>query len=94
MTSSHTIIKKTIFGTQRVAFGTFISDANGDCEVDLSGFMNCIETATIQHTGSSVVADSPAINESFVGIPPSTNKPTFKIKTTPSKTGLWIALGR
>jgi hypothetical protein len=94
MTFSFSIIKKSIFGGLRVAFGTFTNtDGSTGGTIDLSGYVHYITHVSLQHTGSSAVSEAPAINETDVGIPPRINGSSFKIVTKANTNGIFIATG-
>ena len=95
MAFNYSIIKETQLGDLKLIYGNFTnSDGSTGGTVDLSRILHSITYATIQHLGSSVVADAPAVNETLSGLPPRIDKSTFTIKTTTNANGLWFATGK
>jgi hypothetical protein len=75
----------TVFGNKRIVYGTYSSDnTGGDIETGLTKVMNITLTAT----GSSVVADSPTVNETM----PCTG--TVTVIVTSATTGMFMAIGK
>lgn len=95
MAFSYSVIKETQLGDLKLIYGSFANDGDSTGgTVDLSRRLHSITFATIQHLGSSVIADSPAVNESLSGLPQRIDKATFTIKTTANANGLWFATGK
>ena len=86
MVFSSAITGKTVFGNKRVHFGTFTSGSTTGGDIDTG--LSYVEFMKLQHTGSSVAASSPVINET---IPLSSG--TVTIVTTSSVNGIWQAEG-
>jgi len=81
-----TIIKQTVIGDRKLVIGSFTNDTTSG---DIITGLQVVETLIVQHTGATVVADSPAVDETLPlgGLTPVT------IKTTSAKAGIWIAIG-
>jgi hypothetical protein len=77
----------TVFGNKKVVYGTFAS-SGGATGGDIATGLQVVENIILQHTGSSVSADAPAINETL----PCGGDVT--IVTTANTAGSWMAIGR
>ena len=87
MAFTSTITEKGMLGSIHVRMGTFTNGA-GDSGGDIdTGLGTCIHL-DLQHTGSSVVAKDPVVNET---LPVSGDAVT--IVTEAGADGVWLALG-
>lgn len=87
MTFAAAVTSKTVFGNKRVHFGTFTngaSDTGGDID---TGLRSC-EEMFLQHGGSAVATNAPAVNET---LPVAGSAVT--IVTTAGFDGRWMAIG-
>ena len=91
MAFTSTIVSYNTWGNKNIVNGTWTTDTTGG-QIDTG--LTLIQGMTLQHTGSSAVADSPAINETF---PIRATEPdgTVKVKIvcTSGKGGNWRAWG-
>jgi hypothetical protein len=75
-----------VAGDLRITFGTF-TNAGGDTGGDIYTGLQKVDGMILQHQGSSVVADQPAVNETFPKADPIT------IITTDGADGWWLSWG-
>jgi hypothetical protein len=78
---------QTVFGNLRVTYGTF--DGSGVTTGDIDTGLGTVFTMAVNAGGSSVVADSVTINETF----PLAGS-AITIIFTSGKAGTWIAFGK
>lgn len=53
---------RSVFGDKKVVYGTF-SNTAGSTGGDINTGLNSCENITLQHTGATVVASAPVVNE-------------------------------
>ena len=88
MAFAYTTDKQGVIGDMKYAAGTFtngVADTGGDIDTGL----RYVIFAKLQHTGSAVVTNDPAINESFPRAPG-----TLTIVTDADADGIWFAVGK
>ncbi len=85
MAFTSTITGYSYWGSKRVNWGTWTTDTTGG---DIDTGLDMCEGIVLQHTGSAVVADDPAINET---LPVAGSAITIVV--TSGKGGNWRAWG-
>ena len=87
MAFSYTILERVVFGSFKVAFGTF-TQTTGDTGGDIDTQMNSVKFFSVQSTGSATTSQ-PSVNESF-----PTSSGTITIVTADADNGIWFAIGK
>lgn len=79
---------KFVCGSKEVSYGRF-TNGGSDTGGEVTTLLSSVDTFHLTHTGSSVVTNAPAINETF-----PLAKGDVTIVTDADADGLWIALGK
>jgi len=87
MAFAYTVDEETVFGNKRIKVGTF-TNAGGDTGGDIVTGLNSVEFIQLQHTGSAVAANAPAVNET---LPLASGSVT--VVTDDGADGVWFAIG-
>lgn len=87
MAFAYTINSDFISGGARIVSGTYVSDS-GSTGGDIYTGLNAVNAITLQSSGSSAVANAPAVNETM---PKNTDGIT--IVTAANESGTWVAIG-
>lgn len=86
-----TITGHDVWGNKSITHGTWTTDTTGG---DIDTGLTLCEGMTLQHTGSSAIADEPAVNEVF---PIRATEPSGTVEVTivctSGKGGNWRAWG-
>lgn len=85
------VTKKDVFGSQRIAYGTFENTA-GDSGGSLTTGLDVVDQLYLQHTDTAVVADAPVVNTTATPLPTADGNVT--IVTAIDADGMWLAIGK
>ena len=91
MTFSFSVIRQTVFGDLKVAYGTFTNTAGsqgGTINLHAECGWHLCRNLSVQHTGSAAVSNNPAVNASF-----PCDASAIPIVCDPDKNGIWKAIG-
>ena len=87
--TSEITFEMNLEGNRKIVFGTFTngtSDTGGDIATGLSR----VDTISLTHSGSAVIASAPVVNETR----PMTSSGDVTIVTVANADGFWTAIGQ